>query len=252
MPTYTWNNQRATINGVLGVQAEERTLWTEAEQEIVVEWLGTALESLGSRPSICSKHLCLDKQWGQGHHTHICWWLNTGIRLKTRTWLGEEWTDQNIQTEGSRWNNTTTRCGGGLWSLTKNTEAITEAIYWGNPQEGPYVRLLPSDYTDVPRFEPKRNHGAINTRSDRRDVKPTLPESGWSVELFGHWNPSRYHLCHWVPHTIQFEPRPNSLGSCEAPTMLSKRNHGFTVGNKAIQMFGSFGLCIEYIFWLNG
>ena len=37
MPTYTWNNQRATINGVLGVQAEERTLWTEAEQEIVVE-----------------------------------------------------------------------------------------------------------------------------------------------------------------------------------------------------------------------
>ena len=25
-----------------------------------------------------------------------------------------------------------------------------------------------------------------------------------------------------------------------------------TVGNKTIWMFGSFGLCIEYIFWLNG
>ena len=25
-----------------------------------------------------------------------------------------------------------------------------------------------------------------------------------------------------------------------------------TVGNKSIRMFGSFGLCIEYIFWLNG
>ena len=24
-----------------------------------------------------------------------------------------------------------------------------------------------------------------------------------------------------------------------------------TVGNKTIQMFGSFGLCIKYIFWLN-
>ena len=25
-----------------------------------------------------------------------------------------------------------------------------------------------------------------------------------------------------------------------------------TVGNKTIQMFGGSGLCIEYIFWLNG
>ena len=27
---------------------------------------------------------------------------------------------------------------------------------------------------------------------------------------------------------------------------------GVTVGNETIQIFGSFGLCIEYIFWLNG
>ena len=25
-----------------------------------------------------------------------------------------------------------------------------------------------------------------------------------------------------------------------------------TVGNKTIWMFGGFGLCIEYVFWLNG
>ena len=28
--------------------------------------------------------------------------------------------------------------------------------------------------------------------------------------------------------------------------------HVYTVGNKTVQMFGSFGLCIEYIFLLNG
>ena len=64
---------------------------------------------------------------------------------------------------------------------------------------------------------------------------------------------------------IDGEPRINVLGSrmggggrgvasqidaAMSQTTQSQTIH--TVGNKSVWIFGSFGLCIEYIFWLNG
>ena len=38
---------------------------------------------------------------------------------------------------------------------------------------------------------------------------------------------------------------------CEKLGIAYETTSPHTVGNKTIWMFGSFGLCIEYIFWLN-
>ena len=47
---------------------------------------------------------------------------------------------------------------------------------------------------------------------------------------------------HWSTHIASTSSTNNNVSN-------SKRS---TVGNKTIWMFGSFGLCIEYILWFNG
>ena len=42
----------------------------------------------------------------------------------------------------------------------------------------------------------------------------------------------------------------SQIDAAMSQTTQSQTIH--TVGNKTVRMFGSFGLCIEYIFWLNG
>ena len=50
------------------------------------------------------------------------------------------------------------------------------------------------------------------------------------------------------------EAKLRDLPTKDSNTMLAEKMQAisYTVGNKTVWMFGSFGLCIEYIFWLNG
>ena len=107
----------------------------------------------------------------------------------------------------------------------KDPTTLTKTIYPKDPRVTWHVGLSTCIHSYDPWFESKYSNGTINPRRDRRNAQLTISKCCRCIELPGHCNPSWHLLCHWTPCTIQFEPRPSTLGSCKAPPLLSKGEH---------------------------
>ena len=100
------------------------------------------------------------------------------------------------------------------------------------------------------------HHQKLNTVPNLNpNLKYRLPPTGlkqshvrlnilyFQFNLFAKWtNNDLEFQVKWMAGDVTWEV----LSSCKELEALD------TVGNKTVQMFGSFGLCIEYIFLLNG